>query len=120
VAKQTRKGKGAGGKDAAAPAAPSVAAHPQAARSVARMKAWAGLVGLVAVGLLSYRAGVPAFESAVRALGAGIALYLVAWAAGIAFWRQLVRAEVRQAAERRRELREQREAELRAEAEAAA
>jgi hypothetical protein len=72
------------------------------------MKAWAGLGGFALVGLLSYQAGVQPFESLVRALIAGIALYLAAWMLGVTLWRSLVVEEARQEGERRRaELEEQ-------------
>lgn len=80
----------------------SVSAHPRASRTVTRMKAWAGLLGFLLVGVLSYQAGVEPFEAVLRALIAGIALYLAAWAAGVAFWRSLVVEEARQEGERRR------------------
>ncbi len=112
----SRGSKGKGEAAPAAPAGPSVATHPSAARTLARLKAWAGLLGALAVGLLSLRAGVPAFEAGVRALGAGVVLYLAAWAAGVAFFRQLVLAEVRAEADRRAEERERLAAEARAEA----
>ena len=80
----------------------SVSAHPRASRAIVRMKAWAGLAGFVLVGLLSWRAGVEPFEAVLRALIAGIALYLAAWAAGVTLWRSLVVEEARQEGERRR------------------
>ena len=96
-------------KKGAASAAPSewplisVAQHPRATRSIRRSKAWAGLLALALVGLLSWRAGVPPFEVGVRALLAGIALYLVVWAAGVALWQRIVVQEAKAEAERRRD-----------------
>jgi hypothetical protein len=80
----------------------SVAAHPRAARTIRRSKAWAGLLAFALVGALSWRAGVEPFEAGVRALTAGIGLYLVTWMAGVALWRSLVVEEARQEGERRR------------------
>ena len=81
----------------------SVSAHPRASSAIRKMKAWAGLGGFALVGLLSWRAGVEPFESLVRALVTGVALYLVAWMAGVALWRSLVVEEARLEGERRRE-----------------
>jgi hypothetical protein len=86
----------------------SVSAHPRASNAIRRMKAWAGLAGFALVGVLSYQAGVQPFEALVRALVAGVALYIAAWMAGVTLWRSLVVEEARQEGERRRaELEEQ-------------
>jgi hypothetical protein len=90
----------------------SVVAHPRARRSIRRLRARAGLIGLVAVTYLSLRAGVPAFDAVLRGLAGGIAAHFVAWGAGILAWRHLILAELaahrdaqherlREAAERR-------------------
>jgi hypothetical protein len=96
---------------AEAPAdAVSVVAHPRARRSIRRLRAGAGLVGLVAVAYLSLRAGVPPFDAVLRGLAGGMVAHFVAWGAGILAWRHLVIAELaahRDAQEARlRELRE--------------
>jgi hypothetical protein len=44
---------------------------------------------------LSLRAGVPLPVLAIRALLAGIAGYMVAWACGVAAWRAIIIAEAR-------------------------
>jgi len=80
---------------AAGPALPSVANHPRAATQVARAKAWAGLAGFLLVGWLSLQAGVPTADLLLRALAAGVAAYVVAWACAVAVWRHLVNAELR-------------------------
>ena len=50
--KKAKKGKGGKGEKAAAdPDKPSVAAHPRAARAVARAKGWGGLIGFLLGGL---------------------------------------------------------------------
>jgi hypothetical protein len=90
----------------------SVVAHPRARRSIRRLRARAGLIGLVAVTWLSLRAGVPAFDAVLRGLAGGVAAHFLAWGAGILAWRHLIVAEiaahreaqrtrVREAAERR-------------------
>jgi hypothetical protein len=88
----------------------SVVAHPRARRSIRRLRARAGLLGLVAVTYLSLRAGVPAFDAVLRGLAGGVVGHFVAWGVGIVAWRHLVVAELavhRDAQEaRRRELRE--------------
>ena len=74
-----------------------LAAHPRAQQQIATAKSWGGLLGFVLVGLLSYRAGVPAFEAGLRALGGGFGLYLLAWAGAVAIWREIAVAEVERA-----------------------
>lgn len=51
----------------------------RAADRVRRAKGAAALAVLVAVGLLSLHAGLPAADTAVRALVAGVAAYFAAW-----------------------------------------
>lgn len=100
---QDKKGKkGKGTKESEWPVI-SVSAHPRASNAIVKMKAWTGLIGFVGVGVLSYQAGVEPFESLVRALAAGVALYVIAWMAGVTLWRSLVVEEARQEGERRRE-----------------
>jgi hypothetical protein len=85
----------AGARGSAGPALPSVANHPRAAAQVARAKAWAGLAGFLLVAFLSLRAGVPTADLLLRALAAGVAAYVLAWACAVAVWRHLVIAELR-------------------------
>jgi hypothetical protein len=99
-AKQGKKGKAPAGNDWPTI---SVAAHPRATRSIRQAKAWAGLIGFGLVGLMSYRAGVATFEVGIRALIAGVVLYVLVWAASVALWQRLVLTEAREAAERRRD-----------------
>ena len=80
----------------------SVSAHPRASNAIVKMKAWAGLIGFVGVGVLSYQANIEPFESLVRALAAGVVLYVLAWMVGVVLWRSLVVEEARQEGERRR------------------
>lgn len=92
-----RKGKRAAG----GPVLPSVANHPRAGEQVKRIKAWAGLAGFALVAVLSWSADVPVEDLLLRALAGGIIAYLVAWAAAVAIWRNLVMTELRVVRERR-------------------
>jgi hypothetical protein len=98
-AKQPKKGKGA----AASETAISISAHPRAAYSIRRMKGFGGLIGLLLVGWLSYRAGALPVDAALRALAGGIVGYVACWMIAVQVWRHLVIAEARAAAERVRE-----------------
>jgi hypothetical protein len=73
---------------------PRIAEHPIAARQVARARAWAALIGFVVAFWLSRRAGLPFPESGARAIVAGIVCRLLAWAALVSLWRQLIPAEI--------------------------
>jgi hypothetical protein len=78
----------------------SVSAHPRASTSIRRSKAWAGFA---LVGLLSWQTGVAPFEVGVRALVAGIVLYVLTWSVSVALWQRLVMQEAKDEGERRRE-----------------
>ena len=69
--------------------------HPRARRQISRAKAWGALAAFALVGLLSWRAGVPAFEVGLRALAAGVVGWVLAWAMAVQVWRYLAVAEVR-------------------------
>jgi predicted lipid-binding transport protein (Tim44 family) len=73
---------------------PSVAAHPRAARSVARAKSWGGLAGFVIAGYLSLPTGTLA-EAGLRALVAGSVCYVATWAGAVFVWRRLVVLEIK-------------------------
>jgi len=73
---------------------PKISEHPIAARQVARARAWAALIGFVVGFWLSRRAGLPFPESGARAIVAGIVCRLLAWAALVSLWRQLIPAEI--------------------------
>jgi hypothetical protein len=90
-----KKGKGAG--DGAGHA--SVANHPRARAQVRRAKGWGGLIGFGIAAYLSLKAGVPTPDAGLRALGAGVVGYILAWACAVAVWRHLVVAELRAAYE---------------------
>ncbi len=74
----------------------SVAAHPRAARAVARAKALGGLGGFLLGGYLSLPTHT-LLAAAVRALLAGIVCYVALWSAAVFLWRRLVVAELRHA-----------------------
>jgi hypothetical protein len=73
---------------------PSVAAHPRAARAVARAKGWGGLAGFVLGGYMSLPTNTVA-DSMLRALIAGLACYVAAWAAAVFLWQRLVMLELK-------------------------
>jgi hypothetical protein len=87
-----------------------VGEHPVAAAAIRRTKSTGGLLAFgvtLALGLLH---GAVLSTACVRALGAGVAGYMVSWGAAVAVWRHLLRAQaraviaraaVRQAAKRR-------------------
>lgn len=77
-------------------------AHPRAQSAIARSKALGGVIGFLIGFWLGSRAGLPAWDTGVRALGGGIAAYVIVWIAAVQIWRQLVVSEYR-AAERRRQ-----------------
>jgi hypothetical protein len=79
---------------------PKISEHPVAARQIARVRAWAALIGFAAGFWLSRRAGLPFPESGARAIAAGVVFRLLAWAAVLTVWRQLIPAQI---AERRRQ-----------------
>jgi hypothetical protein len=79
---------------------PRVADHPVAARQIARARAWAALIGFVVVFWLSHRAGLPFPESGARAIVGGLACRVLAWAAVVIVWRQLIPAQIAAAGRR--------------------
>ncbi len=93
--KKDKKSKGEEGGVAGA----SVANHPRARAAVRRSKGWGGLIGFGIAAYLSLQAGVPAPDAGLRALGAGVVGYVLAWGCAVAVWRHLVLAEMRAAYE---------------------
>jgi hypothetical protein len=83
------------GHDEAAPAAdgPSVAAHPRASLHVARAKGWGGLIGFLLGGYMALPTNTLAVVG-LRALMAGVACYLAAWAGAVFVWRHLVMLQI--------------------------
>jgi hypothetical protein len=90
-------------KKGRAPAADgiSVAGHPRAAAQVRRAKGFGGIGFFAIAAYLSYKAGVPADQVALRAIVVGIAGYMLAWACSVTVWRHLVLAELHAAVESR-------------------
>ncbi len=87
------------------PAAIRLRDHPRASRQIELVRGWSGIGALALVAVLSYEAGVPAFEAGLRGLACGVAVYVIAWWLAVTAWRHLAPAEAkaaRQAAEARR------------------
>jgi hypothetical protein len=105
MAKDKGKGKAEKGKKAkkgkpeVSATAIRVSAHPRATYSIARIKAFGGLFGLLLVALLSWQGGLPPVDAALRGLVGGVVAYLVCWALAVQVWRHLVMAEAAAAAE---------------------
>jgi hypothetical protein len=93
--KAKKRKKGAGDGDSVL----SVAGHPTAKGHVRRAKGAGGLIGFALAAILSFKASVPIAEVGERALIAGVAGYLIGWAASVTIWRQLMIAELKVAAE---------------------
>jgi hypothetical protein len=94
--KKKKKTPSDGGKPAATDRAATVrvTAHPRARTSIRRWRGRAGMIALIAVTLLSLRAGVPAFDAVLRGLAGGVVAQFAAWMAGVVCWRHLVMAEL--------------------------
>jgi hypothetical protein len=96
-AKKGKKGKKGGDdepEEEAGEGGPSVAAHPRAARAVARAKSWGGLIGFVLGGYLSLPTNTVA-AAGLRALIAGVVCYVATWAGAVFLWRRLVMLEIK-------------------------
>jgi hypothetical protein len=93
------------GKATVSTTAISISGHPRATYSIRRARGFGGMLALVLVGWLSYRAGALPVDAALRALAGGIAGYIACWMISVQVWRHLVIAEARATAERIRELR---------------
>jgi hypothetical protein len=77
--------------------------HPRALRSIARARAIGGVIGFV-IGLwLGSKAGLPAWDTGVRALAGGIAGWLLVWVAAVQIWRQLIVGEYRHSEQKRKQ-----------------
>jgi hypothetical protein len=92
--KKGKKGKKGGPSDG-----PSVAGHPRASAQVRRAKGFGGVGGFALAAVLGLKAGITPDQIGLRALGAGVAGYLLFWACSVAVWRHLVMAELRALAE---------------------
>jgi len=97
--KANKKGKGKGKGKNEAQAGGSIANHPRAKASIRRAKGWAGLAGFAITAYFSLQASVPMFQTGLRALGAGVVGYMLAWWVGVLVWRQLILAEQKAAYE---------------------
>ncbi|HEY1834467.1 MAG TPA: hypothetical protein VGG08_08530 [Solirubrobacteraceae bacterium] len=92
--KSDAKGKGKSEAKAAPEGAPSIAAHPRAVRSIARVKGWSGLAGFVIAGYLSLPTSTFA-GTGLRAIVAGLICYVAGWGAAVFAWRRLVVLELK-------------------------
>jgi hypothetical protein len=92
--KKGKKGEDDDADEEAGAGGPSVAAHPRAARSVARAKSWGGLIGFVLGGYLSLPTNTIA-TAGLRALIAGLVGYVAVWAGAVFLWRRLVILEIK-------------------------
>ena len=95
-----KKGKGKGKGASGAPGA-SVAGHPRAAAAVKRAKGFGGIAGFALAAFISRSAGITLVQVLERALLAGIAGYLLAWACAVTVWRHVVLAELKTLVENR-------------------
>ncbi|MEA2481337.1 MAG: hypothetical protein QOJ07_3259 [Thermoleophilaceae bacterium] len=78
-----------------------LSAHPRAQLHIKRAKSIGGLAGFCIGFWLGSKAGLPAWDTGIRALAGGIAGYLLIWVAAVQVWRQIAIGEFR-AAEKRR------------------
>jgi hypothetical protein len=67
--------------------------HPRASAAIRRWKGFGGMAAFALAGLLGYQHGLPFFTLLERALVAGIAGQLVAWAVGVMVWKRLLVAQ---------------------------
>ena len=72
-----------------------VGEHPVSSGAIRRAKSAGGLIAFGVTLALGFLHGADLSTACVRALGAGIAGYTVAWAASVAIWRHLLRAQAR-------------------------
>jgi uncharacterized membrane protein YccC len=84
--------------------------NPRAAAGIRRAKCRGGLAAFMLTVVACYLNGADAFDSCLRALGAGIVGYMVVWAVAVTVWRQIVRAEAKATVERSLEQRRARQA----------
>lgn len=89
-----------GGEATEGPAPIRLAEHPAAARSIPRVRAWAGLVAFVASILLGEQSAVPFVDLIIRSVAIGTIAALVAWAVAQAVWKQIVFSEIAAARKR--------------------
>jgi hypothetical protein len=80
-----------------------LSAHPRAQRSIARAKSFGGLAGFLVGLYIASKAGLPAWDSGLRALVGGVTGYVLIWLAAVQLWRQIAMAEYRAADRMRRQ-----------------
>jgi hypothetical protein len=100
--KAAKGGKGGKGKGKGAASGATLASHPKALAQIRAAKGWGGLGGFAIAAYLSDQAQVPFDQLGIRAIAAGIAGYMVAWAFAVTLWRYLLLAELHALAERQR------------------
>lgn len=81
--------------------------HPRAAVSIRRVRGWCGLIGFVAVAVLSLRGGLPLPDAILRGLAGGVAAHFAGWFVALKLWKQIVLGELLVLAERREKRLEQ-------------
>lgn len=81
----------------------SVSNHPRAAAQVRMAKGWGALIAAAVALYMSLQAGVPTFDAGLRAIGVGVAGYVIAWACAVTVWRMIIVAELNTLGDRRRE-----------------
>lgn len=72
----------------------TLAEHPRAQRSIARVKAMAGIAGLVLGVVLSLRANVPLADAFGRGILLGTVAMVLGWMGAVVVWKQLAAAEI--------------------------
>jgi hypothetical protein len=80
-----------------------LSAHPRAQRSIGRAKSLGGLAGFLIGLYLASKAGLPAWDTGLRALVGGVTGYVLIWLAAVQLWRQIALAEYRAAEKVRRQ-----------------
>jgi hypothetical protein len=78
-----------------APELIGVGEHPVSSAAIRRAKSVGGLIAFGVTLALGFLNGADLSTACARALGAGIAGYMVSWAASVAIWRHLLRAQAR-------------------------
>ena len=85
-----------------------LADHPRAAPSIARIRAWAALIGFAVAVYFGNKAGLPFVDLVIRSILIGLATSLAVWAGAQAVWKQIVFAEIaaarKEANEKQREI----------------
>jgi hypothetical protein len=74
--------------------------HPRSAYAIRRAKSIGGIAGFLIVLAGGLVAGLPFASACARGLAGGLGAYLVTWAAAVAVWRHVLRAEARRAVQR--------------------